>query len=82
LDAHHAGESAESIAERRRIPLGRVKKWITEEQQNPLQSGLAALERLREKVRQFCPACGKEILDQFVPVRGKNYHPECASRAR
>jgi predicted phage terminase large subunit-like protein len=81
-DGHRAGESAESISARLQIPIARVKMWIAEEQQNPPQSGLAALEKLKEQLRQFCPACGKEILDQFVPVRGKNYHPECASRPR
>jgi hypothetical protein len=77
LDDHRAGDSAETIAERRRIPLGRVKKWIAEEQENPPQSGLAALERLVEQLRQFCPACGKEIVGDYIPVRGKNYHPCC-----
>jgi predicted phage terminase large subunit-like protein len=77
LDDHRTGESAETIAEKRRIPLGRVKKWIAEEQQNSSQSGLAVLEQLKEQLRQFCPACGKEIVTEYIPVRGRNYHSWC-----
>jgi hypothetical protein len=77
LDAYQAGDSAEAIAERLRIPPGRVKMWIAEKQQNQPQSGLAALEQLKEQLRQFCPACGKEIVGDYRPVRGRNYHPRC-----
>ena len=77
LDDYRAGHYAETIAERRRLPIERVKKWIAEEGQNSPQSGLAVLEQLKEQLRQFCPACGKEIVGEYIPVRGGNYHSWC-----
>jgi predicted phage terminase large subunit-like protein len=81
LDRYHAGKPAAAIAEELQLPLERVERWIAEKRQNPPQSGLAALEVLKEKLRKFCPACGKEILGNYVPVGGKCYHPECVNGA-
>jgi predicted phage terminase large subunit-like protein len=81
LDRYHAGGTDVGIAEELRLPIRLVKMWIAEEEKNPPQSGLTALEALKEKLRKFCPACGKEILGDYIPIRGKYYHPECVNGA-
>jgi hypothetical protein len=66
-----------AIAEQLRLPVERVQRWIAEEQQNPPQQGVAALEALKAALRKFCPKCGREILGGYILRGGREYHPEC-----
>lgn len=77
LDKHRAGHPDHAIAEQLRLPIERVQGWIAEDQKNPPQEGITALERMKATFRAVCPGCGKEILNEYI-IRGRHkYYPQC-----